>query len=204
MDRCQRLRWRSNGGTTGRMASMICCCTTLFLFSLTCGLGIAAESRTITADASLRAWSAHKWLLGANYRDLWTTPIEVEVLNLQIEAGGLRPLFRVGGLQTFGLAMAGADGRSYTFRGLVKDLGQSLPEDFQGYLIDDFVQDQLAAILPGAPVMVPPLAAAAGVYHTAPRLVIMPDDPALGQFRQVFAGMLGTIEEFPRFHRITW
>ncbi|ETW94394.1 MAG: hypothetical protein ETSY1_35065 [Candidatus Entotheonella factor] len=197
MDKCQLLQWRTHSRASRRMASMIGYGTTLLLFSLIYCLGIAAETRTVTADASLRAWGVHKWLLGANYRDLWTTPIEVEVLNLQTEAGGLRPLFRVGGLQTFGLAMAGADGRSYTFRGLVKDLGQSLPEDFQGYLIDDFVQDQLAALLPGAPVMVPPLAEAAGVYHTVPRLVIMPDDPALGEFRHIFAGMLGTLEEFP-------
>ena len=45
--------------------------------------------------------------------------------------------------------------------------------------------------------MVPPLAKAAGVLHNTPRLIILPDDPALGEFRELFAGRLGTIEEFP-------
>ncbi len=168
----------------------------LALLSLMRGT-LAAETRTVTANQDLKASAVYKWLLGADYRDVWAAPIDVEVLNLQQEAGGLRPLFRVGGLQTYGLAMAGADGKSYTFRSLVKDLGQSLPEDFREYLADDVVQDQLSSAFPGAPLMVPPLARAAGVMHNVPRLVIMPDDPALGEFREVFAGRLGTFEQFP-------
>jgi hypothetical protein len=103
----------------------------------------------------------------------------------------------VGGLQTPGLAIAGADGRSYTFRSLVKDLSESLPADFKGTLAADIVQDQLAAVHPAGALIIPPLAEAAGVLHNVPRLVIMPDDPALGEFREVFAGRLGTFEEFP-------
>jgi hypothetical protein len=74
---------------------------------------------------------------------------------------------------------------------------KALPEDFQGYLADDVVQDQLSSAHPGAPLMVPPLAEAAGVIHNVPRLVILPDDPALSEFREVFAGRLGTFEQFP-------
>ena len=138
-----------------RNARVFFCCIGLLFPLLGGATWTAAETRVITADKSLGAWAIHEWFLGSNYRDLWTTPIEVDVLDLKTTAGGLCPLFRVGGLQTFGLAMAGADGRSYTFRSLVKDLGQALPEDFRDYLIDDLVQDQLAAILPGAPVIVP-------------------------------------------------
>ncbi|MQA89174.1 MAG: hypothetical protein GEU90_02895 [Gemmatimonas sp.] len=35
------------------------------------------------------------------------------------------------------------------------------------------------------------------MIHVVPRLVVLPDDPALGEFRQQFAGMLGMIEERP-------
>ncbi len=190
------------GPRTSRITSFartmftIVCLMLLVLSSVMLGT-LSAETRTVTADQSLKASGAYKWFLGDDYRNVWSTPIEVEVLNLQREAGGLRPLFRVGGLQTFGLAMAGADGKSYTFRSLVKDLGQSLPEDFQEYLVDDIVQDQLSSAHPGATLIVPPLAEAAGVIHNVPRLVIMPDDPALGEFREVFAGRLGTFEQFP-------
>ena len=41
------------------------------------------------------------------------------------------------------------------------------------------------------------LADAAGIPTTRPRLVILPDDPRLGQFRAAFANQLGTIDEYP-------
>ncbi len=44
----------------------------------------------------------------------------------------------------------------------------------------------------------PPLLEAAGVLHSTPEIFVMPDDPALGEFRAVFANLLGTIEEYPR------
>ena len=45
--------------------------------------------------------------------------------------------------------------------------------------------------------MLPVLAEAAGVPHTTPRLVVMPDDPALATFRETFANQVGTFEEYP-------
>ena len=38
---------------------------------------------------------------------------------------------------------------------------------------------------------------AAGVLHSDPKLVYLPDDPRLGEFRTEFAGVLGFIEERP-------
>ncbi len=183
--------------STARTTLTILCLMVLAAPSLMLETPPAAETRTVTADQSLKASPALKWLIGNDYRELWQTPIEVEVLDLQREAGGLRPLFRVGGLQTFGLAIAGADGKSYTFRSMVKDQGQSLPEDFREYLVDDVVQDQLSSAHPGGPLMEPVLAKAAGVIHNERRLVILPDDPALGEFRELYAGRLGTFEQFP-------
>ena len=157
----------------------------------------AAETRVVVADPTLSAGPIHRLFLGADYRDLWTTPVEIEVLDLSTEAGGLTPQFRVGGAQTFGLALKGADGKSYTFRSLIKDQALNLHESLRGYATGRIFQDQQAALHPAATSMVPPLAKAAGVLHNTPRLVLLPDDPALGEFRELFAGRLGTIEEFP-------
>src|ERR1700737_3541227 len=38
--------------------------------------------------------------LGGQWRDVWTTPVEVPVLDLKTFDGGLRPVRRGGGLQT--------------------------------------------------------------------------------------------------------
>lgn len=158
---------------------------------------LAAETRTVIGDPTLSAGPIHRFLLGADYRDLWATPFDVEVLDLSTEAGGLTPLFRVGGAQTFGLALKGADGKSYTFRSLVKEQAQNLHEDLRDHAAGRIFQDQQASIHPAATSMVPPLAKAVGVMHNNPRLIILPDDPALGEFQELFAGRLGTIEEFP-------
>lgn len=164
---------------------------------VTSGSLFAAETREIVADPTLSAGPVKRFFFGADYRDLWTTPVEIEVLDLSSEAGGLTPQFRVGGAQTFGLALKGADGKSYTFRSLIKDQALNLHESLRGHAIGRIFQDQQAALHPAATSMVPPLAKAAGVLHNTPRLVLLPDDPALGEFRELFAGRLGTIEEFP-------
>lgn len=157
-----------------------------------------AHTRTVVAGEHYRAGGFHRFLLGADYRNLWATPIEVVVLDLHAFAGGLRPVRRVGGQQTLGLAMKGADGRDYTFRGIDKDPSEILPPEFHGTFVNRILQDQIASSFPGGAVAVPPLLAAAGVLHTEPVLVVMPDDSLLGEFRPAFGGVLGTIEEYPR------
>ena len=166
-------------------------------FFWTAGSRVEADTREIIADESLSAGPVRRWLFGDNYRHLWTTPIEVEVLDFSSEAGGLKPLFRVGGAQTFGLALEGADGKSYTFRSLVKDQTENLHPDLKDREFGRISQDQLSALHPAATIMVPPLAEAAGVLHNTPRHILLPDDPALGEFRELFAGRIGTLEEFP-------
>ena len=160
----------------------------------------AAPGRTVevTAGAHYKAGGLHRFFLGDDYRDLWTMPIRVEVLDLRAYAGGLKPAFRVGGQETKGLAMKGADGRDYTFRGIDKDPSGVLPADLQGTIAERIVQDQISSGQPAAPVIVAPLLEAAGVLHVTPRIVVMPDDPALGEFRPTFAGLVGLIEEYPQ------
>lgn len=139
------------------------------------------------------------FFFGKDYRDLWTVPVQVEVLDLKSFAGGLQPVMRVGGNSTKGLALKGADGRDYTFRSVNKDLSGTVPVEFQDSVLVDIVQDQIAANVPGVQIVIPPLARALGVLTVdEARLVVMPDDAALGQFREDFAGVLGTFIEYPQ------
>jgi len=189
--------YRKLVGAVPKLSGMRRLLVGLLAMVCTSGPSLAAETRSVVADPTLSAGPIHRWLLGADYRDLWETPADIEVLDFSTEAGGLEPLFRVGGAQTFGLALKGADGKSYTFRSLIKDQDQNLHESLRGLAVGRIFQDQQASLHPAATSMVPPLAKAAGVYFNTPRLVILPDDPALGEFRELFAGRLGTIEEFP-------
>ncbi|MGH7694687.1 MAG: BamA/TamA family outer membrane protein, partial [Gemmatimonadaceae bacterium] len=156
-----------------------------------------ARTVTVVAGAKYHAGWLHEFILGADYRALWTAPIEVEVLDLRTVAGGLRPTQRGGSAQTVSLRFAGADGREYVFRPLEKDFTRGLPPELKETLVRDIAQDQVAGYHPAAPLVVSGLLDATGLHHPRPRLVVMPNDPALGEFRADFAGILGTFEERP-------
>ena len=158
----------------------------------------ALDSVVVTPGAAYDASGLHSFFFGRHYRDLWTTPIRVPVLDLDRFAGGLTPLKRGGGQQTKSLRFTGRDGRQYQFRSIDKDPSPLLPDALRRTLARQILQDQISAGHPLAPLVVTPLLEAAGVLHAEPRLAVMPDDSALGEFRVEFAGMLGTIEERPR------
>jgi len=151
----------------------------------------------VTPGERYAASGFHRWLFGSHYRDLWTTPVRVPVLDLDRFAGGLRPTRRGGGKQTKSLRLHGADGREYQFRSLDKDPSPNLPEPLRRTVAASIFQDQISAGHPAGSLVVGPILQAADVVHAEPRLVLLPDSPALGEFRAEFGGLLGTIEERP-------
>ncbi|MBI2615681.1 MAG: hypothetical protein HYW52_08415, partial [Gemmatimonadetes bacterium] len=156
------------------------------------------DSVTLIPGARNGAGWLGRWLLGANYRDLWTQPIRVERLDLARFAGGLTPACQMGGSQTAALDLRGAEQRQYRFRLAGPDLtGAPLPGRSRRTPAADVLRERVSSRHPAGGVVVAPLLEAAGVLHVEPRLGIMPDAAVLGEFRQVFAGMLGTIEEQP-------
>ena len=155
------------------------------------------DSTRIAASTHYWKGALHRLFLGSDYRKLWTLPIDVEILDLHGTAGGLSPVMRVGGQQTKGLALKGADGRAFTFRGIDKDPSSVLPPMLEGTIADRVVQDQMSSAQPAGPLVAEILMKAAGILNTPIRFVVMPDDPVLEEFQEDFAGVLGTFQEFP-------
>jgi hypothetical protein len=155
------------------------------------------DSVKVVAGAAYRAGALQRFLFGAGWRALWVTPIHVPVLDLRGTAGGLRPIERGGGFQTRSLELAGRDGREFRFRSVDKDPSQTLPRFIRWPGIVSMFRDQTSALHPAGALVAASLAETVGIPHVVPRLVVMPDDPALGDFRAEFAGMLGLLEERP-------
>jgi len=151
----------------------------------------------VAASERYHAKRIHRFALGGGYRDLWQAEIELPVLDLAAEGGGLTPTGRFGGLQTAVIGFKGKDGRAYSFRGTDKDPSAVLGPLFKDTVVETIVQDQMAAQNPGGPVVVSVISEAAGVLTVHERMVVMPDDPALGKYREEFAGMVGSFFEFP-------
>ena len=157
----------------------------------------ATTHAVIAGRPEYKKSGTYKLTFGEGYRTLWTMRFAAPVLDFKTFAGGLVPTRPVGSMQSIGLALKGADGRSYTFRTFDKDPTRVLPPEWKDSLPAKILQDQTAASHPGAALIVPTLAEAAGVAHTNPVAVFMPDDPALGKFQQTFGGRSGTIDEYP-------
>jgi len=152
-------------------------------------------TRRVVAGERYEAGAIHRLLLGPTYRDLWTTPIEVEVLDLATFAGGLTATKKGGGMQTKALRFDAGDGRRFRVRSVDKDPSPTLSPDLRNTFAEWLVQDQISTAHPAGPMIVDGLAKAAGIRHVEHRFVIIPDDPRLGEFQKDFGGMLGILEQ---------
>ena len=159
--------------------------------------GSQSSIRTVTIVPAARydgGW-LHRVLLGAQWREAWSTLIEVPVADLDTFDGGLTPDREGGGFETLNLHFKSADGRTWVFRSIDKDPRKKLDRETAEGWIGDLAQDLISGSHPCAAVMVGPLADAIGVHEASAQLVVMPDDPRLQEFRASFAGRLGTFEE---------
>ncbi|MDQ6872651.1 MAG: hypothetical protein M3037_11720, partial [Gemmatimonadota bacterium] len=154
------------------------------------------DSVVVVPGEIYEAGHFHQALLGKNYREEWTAPIKVPVLNLRTFHGGLKPGKKGGGAQTVSLRFAAADGSEWVFRS-VKKRFSVLPAQYKGTIIWYVVRDQGSASHPLGAIAADPMQTAAGILHPHPAVAVMPDDPLLGEHRQEFAGMLGELEERP-------
>lgn len=155
------------------------------------------DSVWVIAGSEYAAGGVHRFFWGDHYRDEWTAPFAVQILDLGTFGGGLTPVKRGGGYQTKSLRFRGNDGRFYSFRSINKDPTRALPSELRQTFAGDILQDQISASHPAAVLIVDVLADALGVLHPKPMLGLMPDDERLGEFREDFAGVLGTIEDYP-------
>lgn len=154
-------------------------------------------SATVIPGGEYAAGRLRQFLVGEHYRDLWTTPVRVPVLNLSAFAGGLTPIRQGGGRQTMSLRLKARDGRQFVFRTVAKDQRNTLSEALRKTPIADIFQDQASSMNPAGALVVDELAHALGVFHAHPLLVLAPDDERLGEFRAAFAGRLGLLESYP-------
>ena len=157
---------------------------------------VGDKTATVSAGTRYQGGGLRRFILGDTYRDLWVTPITVPVLDIGTYAGGLKPTKLGGGNQTKSVRFLDARGSEYVFRLVDKD-NLSVPEGFEGSIVQSISRDQISAHHPSASVVAAELLDAVDILHVTPKLYVMPDDPRMGEFREQFAGKLGGMEAYP-------
>lgn len=171
--------------------------TLLFAFLFIVFTRSFAQSDSASLPGSHFSTSGGRYFwMGRNYRQEWNTVVKAPVLNLATEHGGLTPTKKGGGKQTKSLRLEDAKGNEYTIRSIQKYITEkTLPGDLQSEAAADLVSDGVSASYPYASLSMQVLADAAGVPYGKVKLVYVPDDPKLGEFRKDFANSLATFEE---------
>jgi Omp85 superfamily domain/Calcineurin-like phosphoesterase len=136
-----------------------------------------------------------RFIMGQNYRPEWSMPVNMKVFKLNTEKGGFTILSLGGGKQTKSLRLKDKSGKEWVLRAVDKNPTQALPENFRGTLAQDVVQEFNSAAHPYAPLTIHPLADATNVVAPNPKLFFVPDDPAFGFYRPLFANTVCLLEE---------
>jgi hypothetical protein len=161
-------------------------------------LRIPRDTRFSTAPASLEyknTFGLQRFVLGKNYRTVWSTPVKLKVFWLKDERGGFTIKSMGGGKQTKSLTLVDKKGKEWSLRTIDKDPEKVVPENLRNTIAQDIVQDMISAAHPYAPLPVADLATSAGIPHPNPEFYFVPDDPAFGFYRQLFANKVCMLEE---------
>ncbi len=138
-----------------------------------------------------------KWM-GNNYRNEWTTKINIPYLDLKNEKGGLTAFGKGGGKQTNSLKLINKRKEQFAFRSVNKNTGRDPYDPFKNTIVTTYTQELISNQLPFGDILVSKLLDNTDILHMRPRAFLMPDDPALGKYREDFAMVLGTLEERPK------
>jgi len=111
------------------------------------------------------------WVYGKRYRDAWTTPITVPRFDPSQFAGGLTPLFADTGIRAGSHYFRDGRGELWTFRTFDPNLSALVPGGMRKQAVTGVLEDLASGNLPGASLVVGPLAEAVGVTVPPARLV---------------------------------
>lgn len=151
----------------------------------------------VKVNPEYQAGSLHKLIYGENWRNVWAEEVEFPILDINTFAGGLKPIKLGGGFQTKSLRLLGKNGIEYKFRSLNKFTDKFLEKEFLGTVVDDIVKDMFSTSNPYSFLVVNPILEKFGIFSINSKIYLMPDSPELGEYREMFANVVGTLEVNP-------
>ena len=154
------------------------------------------DSITISASKNFPLVKGFKkFFMGQNYRPEWSTPVNMKVFKISQEKGGFTILSLGGGKQTKSLRLRDRNGKEWVLRSINKNPTKAVPEDLRGTVAENLVAEMNSASNPYAALVVPALAEPLNLTVAQPELFFVPDDPAFGYYRKLFANNICMLEE---------
>lgn len=154
----------------------------------------AAFKRVVAGPEYERSPSYQK-LWGRNHRVEWTTPIRVPVLKLDTAFGGLIPYEAGGGNESRSLKLRTKDGKEYALRSINKSRTEVIPDNLKGTFMEDIVIDGISMSHPYGAFAISYMMERAGIYHTWPKVVYLPEQKALDTFNNKYGNSLYLLEQ---------
>jgi hypothetical protein len=154
-----------------------------------------SSTQTVIPGIEYKRSGWHNIFWGKHYRREWSTPVTVSRFYIDTAMGGLTPSKEGGGRQTKTLRLKNVKDKEYVLRSVDKDYGKAIPEIFHGTFIEDIAKDQTSTGYPFAAITITPMIEAAGVYHTTPKIIFVPRQPALKDFNEQYGNKLYLFEE---------
>ncbi|MFD2518957.1 hypothetical protein [Salinimicrobium flavum] len=134
--------------------------------------------------------SLKRFMQGVNYRKAWAAPIEAPVLYLE----GFKILEEGGGKQTHSLDLEGPGGEIFSLRSVNKDPEALIPKAAKTLGLENIVIDGISAQHPFGAILAAALADAAGILHTHPKIVFLPEQELLGEYNEKYGNRLFLLE----------
>lgn len=155
------------------------------------------SSIVVAAGSHYGRGRLHTFLYGKHYRNVWTTPVQVPMLDIATAYGGLTPVKQGGSRQTINLRLQDTAGTEYVLRSIDKEPASALPGKWQRSYLANIVRDATSATHPYAALTVPTMAKALDLYYVEPELVCVPHDPRLGEYMASMGGTVALLERRP-------
>ena len=156
-----------------------------------------ATNKCVAGGPAYKRPSFYQWLWGRNHRVEWATPVCVSVLHLDTAYGGLIPYKIGGGNESKSLRLHTKEGKEYTLRSINKSRKGVIPPRVKGTFLEDMVNDGISMSYPYGAFAVSNMMQHAGIYHTLPTLVYLPQQKALDTFNAKFGNDLYLLEQKP-------
>jgi hypothetical protein len=158
---------------------------------------VLKDSIPVIADKGFLKSGTKRWFLGNHYRKEWLTPVRVQQVNLDTLYGGMTARKEGGGKQTRSLRLDfdSVKEKQMVIRSMEKFPDRALPPELVGSAVSYFAKDQITTSHPYGALVVPPLATAAGIYHTNPKIVYLEHSSRLKQYDSLYGGRLYILEE---------